>query len=171
MRYEGVLRFCRWYSNYGSCLEHQGASQPFRDNRSLSYGGDILPGRTLPNRNDLEQPVVVRWQTERKRGSAGSGLANTFTNRVMFEPKGCRENGSFDASLMMSRAGQIMISHLNDNFLANALRRTDSLTSSRTTNVPTAPMLMTSNSAELFGDLRRLASIGASDVHGAKKND
>src|SRR5438093_12439584 len=80
-------------------------------------------------------------------GGEGSRLARTFTNRVMFGPEGCRENGSFDASLMMSWAGQIMISHLNDNFLANALRRTDSLTFSRTTNVPTAPMLTTSNFA------------------------
>jgi hypothetical protein len=44
---------------------------------------------------------------------------------------------------MMSRAGQIMISHLNGNFFANAERRADSLTSLRTTNVPTAPMLIT----------------------------
>ena len=43
----------------------------------------------------------------------------------------------------MSRAGQIMISHLNGNFFAIAARRADSLTSSRTTNVPTAPMLIT----------------------------
>jgi hypothetical protein len=43
---------------------------------------------------------------------------------------------------MMSRAEQIMISHLNGNFFAIAARRADSLTSSRTTNVPTAPMLI-----------------------------
>jgi hypothetical protein len=36
-----------------------------------------------------------------------------------------------------------MISHLNGNFFAIAERRADSLTSSRTTNVPTAPMLIT----------------------------
>jgi hypothetical protein len=40
----------------------------------------------------------------------GSRLANTLTNRTMFGPVGCRENGSFDESLMRSRAGQIMIS-------------------------------------------------------------
>src|SRR5262249_32952297 len=45
----------------------------------------------------------------------------------------------------MSRAGQIMISHLKGNFFAIAARRTDSFTSSRTTNVPTAPMLMIPN--------------------------
>ena len=77
-------------------------------------------------------------------------MANTFTNRVMFGPKGCRENGSFDASVMMSRAGQIMISHWKGNFFANALRRTDSLTSARTTNVPTAPMLITPNRLSCF---------------------
>src|SRR5437660_10634134 len=65
----------------------------------------------------------------------------------MLGPDGCRENGSFDVSLMMSRAGQIMISHLNGNLRTSAARRTDSLTFSRTTNVPTAPMLMTSNFA------------------------
>jgi hypothetical protein len=36
-----------------------------------------------------------------------------------------------------------MISHLNGNFFANAERRAASLTSLRTTNVPTAPMLIT----------------------------
>ena len=50
----------------------------------------------------------------------------------------------------MSRAGQIMISHLNGNFFAIAARRVDSLTSSRTTNVPTAPMLTTPNFANCF---------------------
>jgi hypothetical protein len=44
---------------------------------------------------------------------------------------------------MISRAGQIMISHLNGSFFAIAARRADSLTSLRTTNVPTAPMLTT----------------------------
>jgi len=45
----------------------------------------------------------------------------------------------------MSRAGQIMISHLNGNFFAIAARKADSLTSLHTTNVPTAPMLITPN--------------------------
>src|SRR5882724_8193594 len=86
----------------------------------------------------------------RLRGIEGGELsffANTFTNRVMFSSDGCRANGFFDASLMMSRAGQIMISHLNGNFRANAVRRVDSLTSSRTANVPTAPILTTPNFA------------------------
>jgi hypothetical protein len=48
---------------------------------------------------------------------------------------------------MMSRAGQIMISHLKGNFFAIAARSAASLTSSRTTNVPTAPMLTTPNLA------------------------
>src|SRR4030095_3969194 len=76
-------------------------------------------------------------------GGEGSRLAKTFTNRVMFGSGGWSPNVSLDASLMISRAGQIMISHLNDNFFAIAERRADSLTSSRTTNVPTAPMLIT----------------------------
>jgi len=63
----------------------------------------------------------------------------------MFGPEGCRENGSFDVSFMMSRAGQIMISHLNGSFLAIAARKADLLTSSRTTNVPTAPIFTTPN--------------------------
>src|SRR4029077_2713867 len=86
----------------------------------------------------------------RLRGIEGGELgrfANTFTNRVMFSSWGCRSNGFFDVSLMMSRAGQIMISHLNGNFRANAARRVDSFTSSRTTNVPTAPILTTPNFA------------------------
>src|SRR6266576_7120845 len=78
-------------------------------------------------------------------GGAWSRLANTFTNCVMFGPDGCCANRSFDASLMMSRAGQIMISHLNGNLFAIATRRADSLTFSGTTNVPTAPMLTTPN--------------------------
>jgi hypothetical protein len=65
----------------------------------------------------------------------------------MFGPEGCSENGSFDVSLMMSLAEQIMISHLNGNFRANAARRADSLTSSHTTKVPTAPMFTTPNFA------------------------
>src|SRR5207247_54396 len=75
---------------------------------------------------------------------------NTLTNRTTFGPEGCHENGSFDASLITSRAGQIMISHLNGNFRAIAARRADSLTSSRTTNVPTAPILTISNLANCF---------------------
>jgi len=68
----------------------------------------------------------------------------------MSGPEGCRENGSFDASLMISPAGQIIISHLNGNFFAIALRRTDSRTFSRTTKVPTAPMLTTPNLDNCF---------------------
>src|SRR6202040_2373327 len=74
--------------------------------------------------------------------------ANTLTNRTMSGPEGCRENGSL--SLMMSRAGQIMISHLNGNFRANAARSADSLTFSPTTNVPTAPILTMPNLANSF---------------------
>src|SRR5437660_6900514 len=84
----------------------------------------------------------------RLRGRGGgvwSLLANTFTNCVMFGPDGCCANGSFDVSLMMSRAGQIMISHLNGNFFAIAMRKADARTFSRTANVPTAPMLTTPN--------------------------
>src|SRR5471032_2163739 len=68
----------------------------------------------------------------------------------MSGPEGWCANGSFDASLLMSRAGQIMISHLNGNFRAIAARRAGSLTSAPTTNVPTAPMLMISNLANCF---------------------
>src|SRR5947208_4277604 len=84
----------------------------------------------------------------KQTGSEGgdtSRFARTFTKRVMFWSERCSENGSFEASLMMSRAGQIMISHLNGNFFAIAERRVDSLTSSRTINVPTAPMLIMPN--------------------------
>jgi len=90
-------------------------------------------------------------------GSARSRLANTLTNRTMFGPEGCCENGSFDAchgesvsprrpdKARISFAGQIIISHLNGNFFAIAARRALSLTFSRATNVPTAPMLTISN--------------------------
>src|SRR5205823_10820272 len=99
----------------------------------------------------------VRFKSERLRPR--SGLANTLTNRIMFGPEGCSENGSFDAlhgesvsprrpdKARISFAGQIMISHLNGKFRTSAARRADSLTSSRTTNVPTAPMLTTRNFA------------------------
>src|SRR4030095_6432652 len=89
----------------------------------------------------------------RLRGSAGGEegrLASTLTNRVMSGPEGCRENGFFDARLMMSGAGQIMISDLNGNFFAIALRKVDWLTFSRTTKVPTAPMLTTPNFDNCF---------------------
>src|SRR5207237_5358773 len=87
----------------------------------------------------------------RGRGRGGvSRVANTLTNRGMFGPEGCRENGSFDTSLRMSRAGQIMISHLNGSFRASAARRVDSDMSAPTTNVPTAPMLTMSNLATYF---------------------
>ena len=43
-----------------------------------------------------------------------------------------------------------MISHLNGSFFAIAARRVDSLTSLRTTNVPTAPMLTTPNFDNCF---------------------
>src|SRR5207245_2945673 len=56
----------------------------------------------------------VRCKSERT--PPRSRLANTLTNLVMFGPEGCRENGSFDVSLTISRAGQIMISHLNGSF-------------------------------------------------------
>src|SRR5947209_19363286 len=78
-------------------------------------------------------------------GGALSRLANTLTNRVMSGPGGCCENGFFDECWMRSRAGQIMISDLNGSFLAIEVRRTDSMTSSRTTKVPPGPMLTTSN--------------------------
>src|SRR2546423_7589905 len=83
-------------------------------------------------------------------GGEGSRLLRMFTKRVMFASASCSENGSFEASFMMSRGEQIMISHLNGNFFANALRRVDSRTFSRTTNVPTAPMLTTPNLANSF---------------------
>jgi len=51
---------------------------------------------------------------------------------------------------MTSRAGQIMISHLNGSFLAIAARSVDSLTSLGTTKVPTAPILTTPNCANSF---------------------
>jgi hypothetical protein len=51
---------------------------------------------------------------------------------------------------MTSRAGQIMISDLNGNFLAIAARSDDSLTFLRTTNVPTAPMFTTPNLDNCF---------------------
>src|SRR4030095_2294824 len=68
----------------------------------------------------------------------------------MYGPYACAANGSVDVSSMMSRAEQIMISHLKDNFLAIALCRADLLTFSRTTNVPTAPMLTTPNLLSCF---------------------
>src|SRR5262245_23458368 len=80
-----------------------------------------------------------------RTGGAGSRLASTFTNRVIFGPEGCWPNTSFDASLITSRAWQIMISHLNGSFFAIAARKVDWLTFSRTTNVPTAPILTTPN--------------------------
>src|SRR5438270_12758647 len=86
----------------------------------------------------------------RHRGRNGrfrSGACSTFTNRVMFGPEGCPAKGSVAVSLRMSPAGQIMMSHLNGSLRAHAARRTDSLTSLRTTNVPTAPMLITPKTA------------------------
>src|SRR5213595_2501667 len=78
-------------------------------------------------------------------GGLRGGLCNTLTNRVMFGPDGCRANGSLRTRSTIAFAGQIMISHLNGNFLAIAVRNVDSLTVLRATNVPTAPMLTTSN--------------------------
>src|SRR5438552_11969328 len=83
-------------------------------------------------------------------GGERSGLANTFTKRTISGPDSCFENGCVEASLTMSRAGQIMISHLNGNFRESAARKVDSLTSLRTTKVPTAPILTTSNLANSF---------------------
>src|SRR4029453_15528610 len=112
--------------------------------------------RYKPRTNRSWIAMIFRSQSSfegRLRGRGGGELsrfANTFTNQVMFSPEGCRANGFFDVSLMMSRAGQIMISHLNGNFRANAGRRGFSLTSSRTTNVPTAPMFTTPNLVNCF---------------------
>src|SRR4029077_15306931 len=95
--------------------------------------------------------MILSYQSSfegRPRGRAGSArgrLCNTLTNRVMSGPDGCRAKGSFDVNLVISLAGQIMISHLNGNFLAMPARNIDSLTFSRTTNVPTAPMFTTPN--------------------------
>src|SRR5215475_1461971 len=83
-------------------------------------------------------------------GGVAIRFAATLTNRVMSGPDGCPENGSFDASFTTSRAAQIMISHLKGSLFANALRRADSVTSSRTTNVPTAPMFTTPNFDNCF---------------------
>ena len=64
-----------------------------------------------------------------------------------------------------------MISHLNGSFFAMAVRRVDSLTSSRTTNVPTAPMLITPSFDQLMRDRCRLAAICFADVYPAKEYD
>ena len=101
----------------------------------------------LSSDDDTDSQSLSEGRLRGRAGRAGSRFANTFTNRVMLGSDGCRANGFFDVSLMMSRAGQIMISHLNGNFRANAARRADSLTFLRTTNVPTAPMLTTPNLA------------------------
>src|SRR2546423_14576630 len=89
----------------------------------------------------------------RHNGRAGGlrrGLCITFTNRVKFGPDGSFANGSFAASFRRSRAGQIMISHLNGSCRAIVERSVDSLTSLRTTKVPTAPILTTSNFRRFF---------------------
>src|SRR5712691_5155751 len=80
-----------------------------------------------------------------REGSARGRLCNTLTNRVTSGPDGCRENGSLLTRSTICFARQIMISLLNGSFFAIAARREDSLTSSRTTNVPTAPMFTTPN--------------------------
>src|SRR4051812_18666079 len=68
----------------------------------------------------------------------------------MFGSGGYFENGSFAASARISRALQIMMSHLKGSSRAKAARRADSLTSLRTMNVPTAPMFTTSNFASFL---------------------
>src|SRR5215813_12073781 len=80
----------------------------------------------------------------------GSRFARILTNRVMFGPEGWPANGSFAASFITSRAEQIMISHLNGSFLAIAARSVDSLTFSRTTKVPTAPIFTIPNFESCF---------------------
>ena len=104
-------------------------------------------------------------------GGARTRLATTLTNRVMSGPDGSPENGSFDVSLMMSRAGQIMISHLNGSFRANAARRTDSLTSFAHHKGADGANVDDVEPGELLGDECRLASIGSTDVYRAKKYD
>lgn len=44
-RWKESRRLSESYSNYGSWLEHRGVSRFFRDNQSLSYGGDTHRGR------------------------------------------------------------------------------------------------------------------------------
>src|SRR5213596_1691216 len=99
-----------------------------------------------------------------------NGLCKTFTNRVIFGPDGCRENGSRRIRSTICFGGQIMISHLNGSCRAIAARSVDSLTSSRITKVPTAPMFTTPELRQLFCDSCRLASIGATDVDRTKKH-
>ena len=67
----------------------------------------------------------------------------------------CRRT-DFDWPDRIAFAGQIVISHLNGNFRAIAARRAVSLTSSRTTNVPTAPMFTTPN----FANCLAMAAVG-----------
>src|SRR5919108_4668780 len=83
-------------------------------------------------------------------GSLGGRSCKTLTKRVMSGPDGERTNGSFFVRSTIAFAGTIMISHLNGNFLAIALRRVDSLTDLRTTKVPTAPILTMSNFDNCF---------------------
>jgi hypothetical protein len=110
----------------------------------------------MPSTNLFSMAKTFSSQSSAKgrhNGSGGgvrSGWCNTLTNRVRSEPDGCSANGSFAVSLMRSCAGQIMISHLKGILLARAARRTLSLTSFRTTKVPTAPMLTTPKFANCF---------------------
>ena len=70
---------------------------------------------------------------------------------VVVRVAGCRLTmDSLDRQLDNTARGTNHDPHLNGSFLAIEVRRTDSLTSSRTTNVPTAPMLTTPNFANSF---------------------
>src|SRR5690242_14699313 len=74
-------------------------------------------------------------------GRLGNRLLSMLTKRTTSAPDGWPQNGSLAASFRTSCALTTMISHLNESFPATAARTVDSLTFSRTTNVPTAPML------------------------------
>ncbi len=88
----------------------------------------------------LDLPVVA------SRLAYGKGR-RTLTNRLTSLSERARGNGSPDPRSLTSRARQIMRSAANGNLRFNATRSEAELIDLRTTKVPAAPTLTTSNSA------------------------
>ena len=98
---------------------------------------------------NLCRPAVLAKQLG-KFDVVNIGAVGTFVVRKTVNESALRKEIAVQLAKAFGVKCEIMISHLNGNFRAIAARRADSLTFSRTTNVPTAPMLMMSNLASCF---------------------
>ena len=171
MRCEEVLRSSRWYS---SCV----LSRDTQELLDLAEITNRFHLATIQTQDEFSWIAITlsshSFSDGRLKGSGGGvaiRFAATLTNRVMSGPDGCPVNGSFDASLIMSRAEQINNLAFERQFLC--YRGTQSRFAHIVVHNECADCADVNHAEtrQLFRDQRGLTSISCTDVHRTKKND